>query len=290
MPDAQPNGASGPRKPVTAPSLAQKKAKGERIVVVTAYDHPSAHYADAAEVDVILVGDSASMVVLGYPNPVPITMEEMLHHVRAVSRAQPKALIVADLPFLSYQVNPDEAVFNAGRMLKEGGAQAVKLEGGAAMVPTVERIVSAGIPVMAHLGLTPQSIHRLGGWKVQARKADAARQLLDDALALESAGAFAVVLESIPAEVAQAVSAALTIPTIGIGAGPGCDGQVQVFHDLLGLFDWFVPKHTRRYADLGPQIRDALARYAEDVRSGAFPAEENTFHEAELQDAEKWKP
>jgi 3-methyl-2-oxobutanoate hydroxymethyltransferase len=283
MPDSE-------RKAVTAPELVRKKARGERIVVVTAYDYPTAHYADQAGVDVILVGDSASMVVLGYENPVPITMEEMLHHVRAVCRAKPKALVVADLPFLSYQVNADEAVRNAGRMLKEAGAQAVKLEGGAAVVPTVERITSAGIPVMAHLGLTPQSIHRFGGWRVQARKPEDARRLVEDAKALEAAGAFAVVLESIPSEVAEAASAALTIPTIGIGAGPKCDGEVQVFHDLLGLFDWFVPKHTRRYAEIGPLIRDALERYAADVRSGSFPTEANTFHEVELQDPETWRP
>lgn len=276
------------RKPVTAPSLAQMKARGERVVMVTAYDYPTARLADQAGVDVILVGDSLGMVVLGHSTPVPVTLEDMLHHTRAVVRAQPKALVVADLPFLTYQISPEQALANAARLVQEAGAQAVKLEGGAAVAPTIRRIVDAGIPVVAHLGLTPQSINQIGGWKVQARKPEGARALLADARALEAAGACALVLESIPAEVGQVVSQALTIPTIGIGAGPHCDGQVQVFHDLLGLFEWFVPKHARRYADLGAAMREALSQYAADVRGGAFPAEENTFREPTLQDPEAW--
>jgi len=256
--------------------------------MVTAYDYPTARYADQAGVDAILVGDSLGMAVLGYSTTVPVTMEDILHHVRAVTRAQPKALVIADLPFLSYQAGDDEAVRNAGRLLKEGGATAVKLEGGGRMAPLVRRLSDVGIPVMGHLGLTPQAIHRLGGWKVQAREADQARELLSDARALEDAGAFGIVLELTPAEVARAVTEALQIPTIGIGAGPHCDGQVQVFHDLVGLLDWFVAKHTKQYANLAGVIRDALAAYAEEVRSGAFPADENTFHQPDLEDPNTW--
>lgn len=277
------------RKPVSAPELIEKKARGERIVVMTAYDYPSALFADGAGVDAILVGDSLGMVVLGHPTTLPVTMDEMLHHVRAVTRARPAALVIADMPFLSYQAGTDEAVRNAGRLLKEGGASAVKVEGGSHVVETVRRLVAAGIPVMSHLGLTPQSIHELGGFRVQARRPEHARRLLGDAHLLEAAGAFAVVLELIPAEVAAVVSRELRIPTIGIGAGPDCDGEVQVFHDILGLFEWFVPKHTKRYAALGDEIRTALARYVEDVRSGAFPAEDNTFRQPELKDPEAWK-
>lgn len=277
------------RPAMTVPGLVKKKALGERIVVLTAYDYPSAQYADQAGVDAILVGDTLGMVVLGHPTTLPVTMEEMLHHVRAVTRARTKALVIADMPFLSYQADEDEAVRNAGRLLKEGGAQAVKLEGGGRMVPLVRRLVCTGIPVMGHLGMTPQSVHEFGGFRVQARQPDQARQLLEQALALEEAGAFAVVLELVPAEVAKAVTAALEIPTIGIGAGPGCDGEVQVFHDLVGLFEWFLPRHTKRYAEVGQVIREALARYAEEVRAGSFPAEENTFHQRDLEDPETWK-
>lgn len=278
------------RKPVTVPEIIQKKARGERIAVVTAYDYPTALYADQAGVDAILVGDTLGMVVLGYPSTIPVTMEEMLHHVRAVVRAQPKALVIADMPFLSYQASSDDAMRNAGRLLKEGGATAVKLEGGERVASTVERLVSAGIPVMGHLGLTPQSVNEIGGFRVQARQADAARTLLEDAVRLQEAGAFSLVLELVPSEVSRAVSQALRIPTIGIGAGPECDGEVQVFHDLLGLFDWFIPKHTRRYAEVGTTIREALGRYVQEVRDGAFPAEENTFHQRDLEDPSTWKP
>lgn len=278
------------RRPVTAPDLAEKKSRGERIVVVTAYDYPTALYADRAGVDVLLVGDTLGMVVLGYPTTLPVTMEEMLHHVRAVTRAQPKALVVGDMPFLSFQAGEDDAVRNAGRLLKEGGAGAVKLEGGERVAPLVARLTAAGIPVMGHLGLMPQSIHEHGGFRVQGRRPEEARRLHDDALALERAGAFSVVLELVPAEVAAGISPALRIPTIGIGAGPACDGQVQVLHDLLGLFDWFVPRHTRRYAEVGPLMQEAIERYAADVRRGDFPGEENSFSQPDLADAERWKP
>jgi 3-methyl-2-oxobutanoate hydroxymethyltransferase len=276
------------RKPVTVPELIAMKGRGERIAVVTAYDYPSALLADQAGVDAILVGDSLGMVVLGYQNTVPVTMEEMLHHVRAVTRARTKALVVADLPFLSFQAGPEDAIRNAGRLLKEGGATAVKLEGGAHVTPTVGRMVSAGIPVMGHLGLTPQSINRYGGFRAQAKEPKEAKQLLEEAHALERAGAFALVLEAIPAEVARAVSQALKIPSIGIGAGPDCDGEVQVWHDLLGLGE-FLPRHSRRFTQAGDQIREALRSYLEDVRARRFPTEENTLRRPELEDPETWK-
>jgi len=276
------------QKPVTAPELLRMKQRGERIVMVTAYDYPTALYADQAGVDAILVGDTLGMVIQGHTTTLPVTVDDILYHVRAVVRAQPKALVIADMPFLSYQVNADEALRNAGRMLKEAGARAVKLEGGAP-VDLIERMVAAGIPVMGHLGLTPQSVHTFGGFKVQARQADAARRLLDDARALEAAGAFAIVLEGIPSEVSAAVTAELRIPTIGIGAGPHCDGEVQVLHDLIGMFEAFVVKHAKRYAEVGQTIRGALEQYAREVRSGTFPGEANTFHQPELEDAEKWK-
>jgi 3-methyl-2-oxobutanoate hydroxymethyltransferase len=277
------------RKPITVPGLLRRKAQGERIVVVTAYDYPSARYADQAGVDAILVGDSLGMVVQGHDTTLPVTVDEMLYHVRAVTRARTKALVIADLPFLSYQAGIDDAVRTAGRMLKEGGAAAVKLEGGAPMLSTIERLTSVGIPVMGHLGMTPQSVHAFGGFRVQARKADQARELLHDAQALEAAGAFGIVLENIPSEVAREVTASLRIPTIGIGAGPHCDGQVQVLHDLVGLFEEFLPRHARRYAELGVAMREALAAYAAEVRGGVFPGEENTYRQEALEDVETWK-
>jgi len=275
------------RKPVTIFDFAAKKARGERIVVLTAYDYPSAFYGDAAGVDALLVGDTVGMVVLGHETTLPVTLDAVVHHVQAVRRARPKALVIADLPFLTYQVNADEAVRNAGRLLQEGGANAVKLEGGRRVTAIVERLVQAGIPVMGHVGLTPQSAHAMGR-RIQARSPEAARELLDDARALQEAGAFSIVLETIPDEVARVVTAELSIPTIGIGAGPHCDGEVQVFHDLLGLYPRFSPKHSRRYAELGQAITDAVAAFAADVRAGTFPAEENTFHEPTLEDP-SWK-
>jgi len=262
---------------VTASELKAMKRRGERIVMLTAYDFPSARLVDAAGADVILVGDTLGMVVLGYDTTVPVTMEEMLHHVKAVVRGVRHALVVADMPFMSYQIGADDALRNAARFLKEAGAQAVKLEGGTTVADTVRRLVDAGIPVMGHIGLTPQSLHQFGGYKVQGKTPQAAIRLMNDAIALEQAGAFAVVLELVPSALARLITQRLRVPTIGIGAGADCDGQVQVFHDLLGLFEGFVPKHTRQYAQVGETIRTALAAYASDVRDGRFPTEEQSF-------------
>jgi 3-methyl-2-oxobutanoate hydroxymethyltransferase len=256
--------------------LTEMKAKGERIVAVTAYDHAMARLVAEAGIPVVLVGDSLGMVMLGYQTTVRVTLDEVLHHTRAVVRGAPGALVVADLPFLTYQVSAEEALRNAGRLLQEGGAQAVKLEGGAEVAPTARRLVDAGMPVMGHLGLTPQSVHALGGFKVQGRSLEQARRLLADAAALEEAGAFAVVLEAVPAELASLVSRRLTIPTIGIGAGAGCDGQIQVLHDVLGLTPRH-PRHAKRYAELGDAIVTALKAYAAEVGSGAFPTPEHTW-------------
>jgi 3-methyl-2-oxobutanoate hydroxymethyltransferase len=249
------------------------KKRGEKIVMITAYDYPSARLVEEAEVPLILVGDSLGMVVLGYDSTVPVTMEEMLHHVKAVVRGTKRAHVVADMPFMSYQASPADALRNAGLLLKEGGAQSVKLEGGERVAETVRMMVEAGIPVMGHLGLTPQSINQLGGYKVQGKTPAAAVRLVNDARALQEAGAYAIVLETVPAQVAQVISEKLTIPTIGIGAGAGCDGQVQVFHDLLGLFTDFIPKHARRYTEAGKAIVDAVRAYADDVREGRFPTD-----------------
>jgi 3-methyl-2-oxobutanoate hydroxymethyltransferase len=266
--------------PATKLSLAElpeKKARGERLVMVTAYDHPGARLADGAGVDIILVGDSAADNVLGYDTTVPVTVDELLVLVRAVARGTERALVVADMPFGSFQVSDDAAVANAIRFVKEGGADAVKIEGAGPSLSRVQALVGAGIPVMGHLGLTPQSATMLGGFKAQGRTAAKARQLHADARALEAAGCFAVVLEAVPAAVARRVSDTLHVPTIGIGAGPDCDGQVLVWHDLLGLSDRKPPRFVKRYADVGSEIRRALEAYADDVRSGSFPAEEHTY-------------
>ncbi|MCS7350503.1 3-methyl-2-oxobutanoate hydroxymethyltransferase [Thermoflexus sp.] len=265
------------RKKVTIHTLQARKAAREPITMITAYDYPTALAVDQAGVDVILVGDSLGMVVLGYSNTLPVTMEEMLHHAKAVARANPSALLVGDLPFMAYQADLAEAVRNAGRFLKEAGMDAVKLEGGQEMVSTIEAIVRAGIPVMGHIGLTPQSLHKLGGYRLQGRTAVDARRLLEDALALEAAGCFAIVLEMIPEPVATAITQRLRIPTIGIGAGSGCDGQVLVLHDLLGLFDRFTPRFVKKYADLHREIVRAVQAYCEDVRSHRFPGPEHAF-------------
>ncbi len=258
---------------VTAPMLEAMKVSERPIVMVTAYDASSARLVDTAGVDAILVGDSLGMVVLGYESTLPVTMDEMVSATSAVSRGARRSLVVADMPFMSYQASADEAVRNAGRLVAEGGAQAVKLEGGAHVAEAVRRIVQAGIPVMGHLGLTPQSVNAMGGYKVQAKQSAQALQLLEDALALQDAGVFAIVLECIPAELASLVTAELHVPTIGIGAGAGCDGQVQVFHDLLGLGGDFVPRHAKRYADVGAVIREAVSSYADEVRDGEFPGD-----------------
>ncbi len=260
---------------VRASTLGVLKSEHTRIVVVTAYDTPSARLLEEAGVDAILVGDSLGMTVLGFDSTLPVTMDDMVRHTAAVSRGARRALVIADMPFMSFQATRADALRNAGRLMAEGHAGAVKLEGGAAVARTVERIVSAGIPVMGHVGLTPQSVHQLGGYRVQGRSAEAAVALLDDCQALQSAGAFAIVLECIPAELARHASRELDIPTIGIGAGVGCDGEVQVFHDLLGLSD-FTPRHARRYAEVGAAIRDGVAAYATDVRAGIFPGEEQS--------------
>lgn len=264
-------------KRITITDLKAMKKRGEKIVMLTAYDYPSARLVEEAGVPIILVGDSLGMVVLGYDSTIPVTMDEMLHHVKAVVRGTSRAHIVADMPFMSYQASPQEALHNAGRMLKEGGAQSVKLEGGARVAETVRLLVESGIPVMGHLGLTPQSVHQFGGYKMQGKTPAAAVKLLNDALALQEAGAYAIVLETVPVQVARAITQRLSVPTIGIGAGPDCDGQVQVFHDLLGLFTDFVPKHARRYVEAGRAVVDAVREYAADVREGRFPTDHESF-------------
>ncbi len=271
------------RKKNTILSLLNKKQRGEPITMLTAYDYPTALGLDQAGVDVILVGDSLGMVVLGYENTLPVTMEDMLHHCTAVRRGAQYALLVGDLPFMSYQVSTAEAVRNAGRFLQEAGMDAVKLEGGRERLDTIQAIVSTGIPVMGHLGLTPQSVNQLGGFRPQGRDAAAAKHLLEDALLLQQAGCFSIVLESIPARLAAFVSQSLDIPTIGIGAGAGCDGQVLVTHDLLGLFDRFTPKFVKQYAHLHDIMQEAFTAYIADVKNTDFPAKE---HSVEMPDAE----
>jgi len=262
---------------VTPRALLAKKSRGEPVVMVTAYDYPSARAADAAGVDSILVGDSVGMVVLGYDDTLRVTMDEMLHHARAVARARTAALRVGDMPFLSYQADVAEAVRNAGRFLADGGMDAVKLEGGRERAATIRAIVEAGIPVVGHLGLTPQSVRALGGYRVQGASAEAARRVHDDALSLEDAGCFALVLEAIPDRVASLVTRRLAIPTIGIGAGPACDGQVLVWHDLLGWEDRLAPRFVKRYAAMAAEAREALGTFAADVRAHRFPAAEHTY-------------
>ena len=260
---------------VSVSQIREMKRKSEKIAMLTAYDYPTARAVDELGVPLILVGDSLGMVVLGYESTVPVTLEQMLHHTSAVTRGSSKALVVADMPFMTYHTSQSDALRNAGRLLQEGGAQAVKLEGGQFVAETVRQLVRAGIPVQGHLGLTPQSINQLGGYRVQGRTPAAARELLHDALALEEAGVFSIVLELIPAPLARLITAALEVPTIGIGAGPDCDGQVQVITDILGLNPDFTPRHAKRYAELGALTREAIAQYAADVRAGAFPAAGN---------------
>jgi 3-methyl-2-oxobutanoate hydroxymethyltransferase len=268
------------RPKVTVRSIREMKARKERIVSVTAYDYPTARLADEAGVDLILVGDSLGMVVLGYESTIPVTMPEMMHHVRAVVRAEPRALVVADLPFASFQTGPEDAVRNSARFVKRG-AEAVKLEGGRRVLPQVEAILAADIPVLGHLGLTPQSVHAFGGYKVQGKTKSAAEALVEDALALERAGVFAIVLEGIPRELGGEVSRALTIPTIGIGAGAECDGQVLVLHDLIGLSFGKPARFVRRYAEVGESIRRAVSAFRDDVRSGRYPSPAETYESGE---------
>jgi 3-methyl-2-oxobutanoate hydroxymethyltransferase len=271
------NPSSPGRKKTTSYTLLQKKQRGEVITMLTAYDYPTALAMDNAGIDSILVGDSLGMVMLGYENTLPVTMADMLHHCRAVARGARYAFLVGDMPFMSYQVSVEGAVRNAGRFLQEAGMDAVKLEGGQERIDAIRAIVSAGIPVMGHLGLTPQSVQQLGGFRAQGRTALAARRLLDDAILLQDAGCFAVVLEAIPARLAKLVSTRLEIPTIGIGAGVGCDGQVLVTHDLLGLFDRFTPRFVKQYADLHGEMARALAAFREDVEAKSFPGPEHSM-------------
>ena len=262
---------------MTIPDFRKRKAEGRKIVVVTAYDALFTRIAEEAGLEVLLVGDSLGVVVQGKKDTLSVTMEDMLYHTRLVAEAAQRALVIADMPFLSYQVSVEEAVRNAGRFL-QAGAAAVKLEGGAAVVDRVEAMVRFGIPVMGHLGMTPQSVHQYGGYKVQGKAADQAEVLLCDARALEAAGAFAVVLEAVPAKLAKTITQTLAIPTIGIGAGPACDGQVLVLYDLLGLFDQFVPKFVKPYAHLRADALQALRRYREEVEQGKFPTDSESYH------------
>jgi 3-methyl-2-oxobutanoate hydroxymethyltransferase len=266
------------RKKITPVEIQEMKRAGRKITMLTAYDYPMALLEDRAGIEIILVGDSVGMVVLGYENTIPVTMDEMIHHTKAVSRGARSALIIGDMPFMSYNTSEREAITNAGRFMKEGGADAVKLEGGASVAGTVRAIIKAGIPVMGHIGLTPQTITMLGGFKVQGKDAKAAQKIIEDAVMLEEAGAFSVLLEAIPAPVARRITERLAVPTIGIGAGVHCDGQVLVVHDMLGLFDRFTPKFVKKYLNLSESILKAFESYREDVLKGAFPTDQHSFH------------
>ncbi|MEM2210493.1 MAG: 3-methyl-2-oxobutanoate hydroxymethyltransferase [Nitrososphaerales archaeon] len=268
-------------KKVTTLSLLKMKEEKKKIVMITAYDYPTGLLADKAGVDVVLVGDSLGMVVLGYENTLPVTMDEMLTFCKAVSRGVKRAFIVADMPFMSYQVSKEEAIRNAGRLIKEGGADGVKLEGGIEIKDTVEAIVQAGIPVMGHIGFTPQSVHKLGGYKAQGRSCDEALKIIRDAQALVDAGVFSIVLEFMMSEVAELITRKVKVPTIGIGAGQYCDGQVLVIHDALGLYDRVTPRFVKQYVKLSEIILDALQKYSNEVRSGIFPEDKHTFHMSE---------
>jgi 3-methyl-2-oxobutanoate hydroxymethyltransferase len=274
-------------KKITIRDIIDKKRAGGKITMLTAYDASFAHLLDQAGVDILLVGDSLGMVVLGYDSTVPVTLAEMLHHARAVARGRNRSLLVGDMPFLTYQAGPAEAIANAGRFLKEADCDAVKMEGGVVIVDIVRAVVRAGIPVMGHIGLTPQTAGQLGGFRVQGRDAESAQKLLAAALALEEAGAFALVLECIPDQLAQEITARLTIPTIGIGAGPACDGQVLVTHDLLGMFEKFVPRFVKTYINLAPLMKEAVVSYIEEVQAGLFPASEHSYPKHSEQDSSR---
>ena len=261
----------------TVSTLQQAKENGQKITMLTAYDYSTAKLMDEAGIDMILVGDSLGNVILGYEDTISVTMEDMIHHTAAVTRGAKNAFVVADMPFMSYQISVEEAVTNAGRLMKEGRANAVKLEGGKSVCPQIKAITQAGIPVVAHLGLTPQSINALGGYKVQGKSEDAAKKLLEDALAVQEAGAFALVLECVPTKLASLITKKLTIPTIGIGAGNECDGQVLVYQDMLGMFSDYVPKFVKQFAQVGEIMKKAFSDYKEEVASGAFPAEKNSY-------------
>jgi 3-methyl-2-oxobutanoate hydroxymethyltransferase len=262
---------------VTTAVIRDMKQKKQKVAMLTAYDYGMAMVVDEAGIDIILVGDSLGMVVLGYDSTLPVTMEDMIHHTRAVCRGTKRAMVLGDMPFMSYQASVDQAVLNAGRFLQEAGAHGVKLEGGREVAEVTRRIASAGIPVMAHLGLTPQSVHQLGGYKVQGKGDTAARRMIEDAQILEEAGAFAVVLECVPVQLAREITESLTISTIGIGAGVHCDGQVLVVNDMLGTFERFKPKFVKKYANLNSQMKDAVRQYCDEVRTGAFPDDAHSF-------------
>ncbi|HEY3314057.1 MAG TPA: 3-methyl-2-oxobutanoate hydroxymethyltransferase [Bacillota bacterium] len=265
------------KRKMTVPEIMAAKAQGRKLTMVTTYDFAFANVVDRVDIDIILVGDSGAMVNLGYPNTLPVSMDEMLVMAKAVARGARNTFIIGDMPFLSYQVSQEKAMENAGRFLKEAGMDAIKLEGGRRVALTVKAMVEAGIPVMGHIGLTPQSFSQLGGFKVQAKSGAAVKELIDDALALQKAGVFAILLEAVPAEVGKIVTDVLDVPTVGIGAGPGTNGQVLILHDLLGLFGGFLPKFVKQYANLAADAGDALARYCSEVRGGQFPQPEQTY-------------
>jgi 3-methyl-2-oxobutanoate hydroxymethyltransferase len=262
---------------ITVRTILGMKSRGEKIVMLTAYDYQTALLEDRAGVEIILVGDSVGMVVLGYENTLPVTLEEIIHHLKAVSRARPRALLVGDLPFMSYQASVEDAVRNAGRLLKEGGAEAVKLEGGRRMGAVIQAILDADIPVMGHLGLTPQSVHQFGGYRVQGKDPKSADKLVEEAKFLDETGCFSIVLEGIPSKLAQRIASEIDIPTIGIGAGAGCDGQVLVVNDLLGVLEEFSPKFVKRYAEIGREMTKAFSDYVDDVKKGKFPDSEHSY-------------
>lgn len=261
----------------TVSTLKQQKINGDKITMLTAYDYSTAKLMEEAGINMILVGDSLGMVMLGYEDTIPVTMEDMIHHTRAVTRATKNTFVVGDMPFMSYHVSAEQAVTNAGRLIKEGMCQAVKLEGGAKVCPQIRAIVDAQIPVCAHIGLTPQSVNAFGGFKVQGKTEEAARQLIEDAKAVEAAGAFMVVLECVPEKLAKIISETVSIPTIGIGAGNGCDGQVLVYQDMLNMYGGIKPKFVKQYANLGDLMREAFKEYTREVKEGSFPAQEHTF-------------
>jgi 3-methyl-2-oxobutanoate hydroxymethyltransferase len=262
---------------ITLNQIKEMKQKGEKVTMLTAYDYATAKIVDEVGIPLILVGDSLGMVVLGYESTIPVTMDEMIHHTKAVIRGTKQAMVVGDMPFMTYHLSVEDALRNAARFIQEGGAQAVKLEGGVTVAEIVKRVVECGIPVMGHIGLTPQSIHQLGGFKVQGKSPEAAAKLVDDARSLEQAGAFAIVLETVPAQLATFISESINIPTIGIGAGIGCDGQVQVINDILGSFADFVPKHAKQYAKLTDIIQNAVTDYHNEVKTGSFPTDKQSF-------------
>lgn len=261
----------------TVSTFKEQKANGDKITMLTAYDYSTAKLVDSSGINGILVGDSLGMVMLGYEDTLSVTMEDMIHHTAAVCRGAKNALVVGDMPFMSYQVSVEEAVRNAGRLMKEGRCHAVKLEGGVAVCPQIKAITQASIPVMAHIGLTPQSVNAFGGFKVQGKSEDAARKLIEEAKAVEEAGAFSIVLECVPAKLAELISKSVNIPTIGIGAGAGCDGQILVYQDMLGMFSDFTPKFVKKYAEIGDVMKAAFEKYIEETKDGSFPAEEHTF-------------